>query len=116
MSNRTTRLNSLVGRELSLLLHGRFCEETKLLTITRVEVAQDLTHARIYFSAPDADGVASCRKFFGKKRGELKRLLAQRIPLHHFPELHFCFDQGMVNELRVNHILDTIAGPNGNRP
>jgi ribosome-binding factor A len=109
MNDRILRLNSLFARELNGLIRQKFWKEAVLLTITRVEVAPDLSHARIYFSTPREKGLVGCQKFLEKKRGELKRILSQRISLHHFPEFHFYFDRGMVNELRVNQILNEIT-------
>jgi ribosome-binding factor A len=109
MGDRLTRLNEVIQREISALLHGRFQSETVLVTITRVEISADLCHGWVYFSVPDE---AQVEKTLGLLRGlcaEIRRFLAGRIPLRRFPELHFRFDRGQGRVLRVHEILDTLT-------
>jgi ribosome-binding factor A len=109
MGDRIQRLNSLLAEELSLLLRRRFRSEAALLSITRADVSADLRDANVYFSAPDDAAIEVGQRFLEKCRGKLKYHLARRIPIHHFPELHFRFDRAILGELRVNQILDGLA-------
>ena len=50
MGQRVVRVNELVNREISDVLHTRFQTEAVYITITEVEVSPDLRHARVYYS------------------------------------------------------------------
>jgi ribosome-binding factor A len=93
-------------RELSALLHGNFRSECVLLTITRVQMGDDRGHALVFFATPDEESATACLNFLNSKKNELKCLLAKKISIRRFPELHFHFDRGQKKELRVYEILD----------
>jgi ribosome-binding factor A len=95
-------------RELSILLHRHFPGESTLLTLTRVLIDDDLQHGRVFFSTPDEASRDRAEQFFKNQRGRLKHLLAQRMPLRKFPELHFCYDPSLGKELRIYEILDSL--------
>jgi ribosome-binding factor A len=89
-----------------MLLHSRYRQECTLLTVTRVEVGEDMSHSCAYFSTPDDGAAREALAFLTKKRKELKSLLTKRIHLRKFPELRFQWDEGQEIELRVHKILD----------
>ncbi|MDR2664499.1 MAG: 30S ribosome-binding factor RbfA [Puniceicoccales bacterium] len=109
MADKGIRLGVVLQRELSALLHSRYCHECTLLTVTRVSVGEDMTHACVYFSAPDGSAAQDGLAFFLKRQKELKRLLTKKIALRRFPELHFRLDEGQGKELRVQKILDQLS-------
>ncbi|MDR3117280.1 MAG: 30S ribosome-binding factor RbfA [Puniceicoccales bacterium] len=113
MGNRNLRLGEVLRRELSTLVHARHREEAALFTVTRVEVDGDGCHARVFFSAPDAGQVERCQRFLERHGGEWRRILAGRIALRRFPELHFRYDRGLVGELRVRVLLEELQTAEG---
>jgi ribosome-binding factor A len=95
-------------RELSILLHRHFSNESTLLTLTRVSIDGDLQHGWVFFSTPDEPSRNLAEQFFKDQGSRLKYLLSQRVPLRKFPELHFCYDPSLGKELRINEILDSL--------
>jgi ribosome-binding factor A len=95
-------------RELSSMLHCHFREESTLLTITCVIIDSDLKHGKVFFSTPDESSQERASQFFRRHKGEIKRILSQRIPIRQFPELHFRYDPSLGRELRVNEIMDSL--------
>lgn len=100
MSRRTERVAEQIRGEVSRLL----CEEATdprigLVSITRVDVAPDLGHALVFWSALGAeeeaarermqDGLESATPF-------LRRRLARALPLRRIPELRFRHDPSLV--------------------
>ncbi|MDR0340598.1 MAG: 30S ribosome-binding factor RbfA [Puniceicoccales bacterium] len=106
MSEKGIRLGVVLQRELSTLLHSRYRQECTLLTVTRVETGEDMSHAKVYFSTPDVKTAREALAFLTKKKKELKQLLTKKIRLRRFPELHFQLDTGQEKELRIHKILD----------
>jgi ribosome-binding factor A len=76
------------------------------VTLTRVEVSPDLSHARVLVMAggdPEEqeralEGLASAAGFL---RGKVARTLATRVT----PELHFALDRGHEHAARINAML-----------
>ena len=110
MSNRTIRIAELVQRELGLYLHTRYKQEAVLITVAGVEVAPDLRTGRIYFAIiGDEETVAERFRWLQRKRGELRRELAQRIKIKHAPDWVFLIDHTVERGNRVLNLLDEIA-------
>ena len=67
MSQRIDRVNQLLQREVSQQLHQRFQTSAVSITISSVETASDLRHARIYYSVlGDALAVSEAEALFRK--------------------------------------------------
>lgn len=108
MTDRINKINEIVFRELNSVLHKNFRDESLFFVISYVSVAPDLNHAKIFYSAPDAEQKKCAQRFFRKHNSELRMILAKKIPIHHFPELHFICDKQLDRELRVCEILDEL--------
>ena len=112
MSRRTERVAEQIQSELARVLR----EETTdprigLVTITRVDVAPDLSHALIFWSALASDdpvarerveaGLTSAAPF-------LRRQLAHELSLRRMPELRFRFDPSLALGSRTLRVLREI--------
>jgi len=110
-TRRRQRVADQVRKELADLLERRI-EDPRLrgLTITDVEVTQDLKLAFIYVSSlagvggsqEALAGLAHAKKFF-------RHELARRIDLRSVPELVFRWDASLETGERISHILDELA-------
>ena len=79
------------------------------VTVTRVEVTNDLSHARVYVSAPGDDGaraqaVEGLRSAAGFLRSRVARVLTTRT----VPELHIEADRGLEHAARISELLEGI--------
>lgn len=80
-----------------------------LVTVTRVAVSGDLSHARIAVAAPGEEaerlraleGLASAAGF-------LRSRVARALPARTVPELHFELDRGLEHAARINAMLAEI--------
>jgi ribosome-binding factor A len=94
MSRRTDRIGEQVRAEVARILHEEVTDpRIGLVTLTRVDVAPDLSNARIFWSTVgDRDeierGLTSAAGFV---RGRLARVL----PLRKVPELRFLWDPSL---------------------
>lgn len=78
-----------------------------LVTVTAVDVSQDLTHARVYFTpfAGVGDGEAALealRHAGGFLRRELRNALRLRVA----PELEFVLDESVERGARLSALID----------
>lgn len=109
MSNRTIRIAELVQRELGAYLHTRYQQEAVAITVAGVRVAPDLKTGKIFFSIFGSEDVVNDRfRWLLRKRVEIRRELAQRIPIKHAPDWLFLRDETVDRGNRVLEILDTI--------
>jgi ribosome-binding factor A len=117
MSRRTERIASQLLDEISRLLRAEVTDpRVKLVTLTRADVAPDLSHAVLYYSTLVADddasqqsveaGLASAATF-------LRRRAAHVLPLKRMPELRFRYDPSLALGSRTLALLREIAGDDG---
>jgi ribosome-binding factor A len=107
MSQRTDRLDSQIQQELMDLLQ-REMKDPRLgfATITRVETARDLGHARVWVSVygSDEDQVRSIDALRDAAPW-LRRRLGERLHIRHVPELSVRRDESIESGDRVLRIL-----------
>ncbi len=107
---RTLRLNELLQRELSGLLHQEFQAETVTVTVTSVDVAPDLRSCKIFVAVMGDDEQAEDRlRWLRRHSATLRTTLSQRIVLKHLPALTFLPDTATLRGNRILAVLDEIA-------
>jgi ribosome-binding factor A len=107
---RVLRVTEAVKRELSIIL-DRQVEDPRIgmVTVTRVDLSDDLRHAKVYvsFLGGDEEKARSLR-FLKKARRYLRSELAGRLDLRVVPELRFIIDESAENYLRIEKLLREI--------
>ncbi len=103
------RLNVDVHR-----LLGELCRQLKdprlqngLITLTRVEVTEDLAYAKVYVSVLGCD-VKEAFKALNGAAGFLRSELSARMKIRKSPQLRFIEDDGAAYAERINTILEDI--------
>jgi ribosome-binding factor A len=111
MSQRTDRLDSQLRQELmNLLLREMKDPRLGFATITRVETARDLGHARVWVSVLGTD--AERERTMGALRLAtpwLRRRLGERLALRHVPELTVREDESIAAGDRVLRIIQELG-------
>jgi ribosome-binding factor A len=113
MSRRTERIAEQLQSELVRVLRTETTDpRIGLVTITRVDVAPDLSHALVFWSAlasddPEArdrtqEGLESAAPF-------LRRQLAHVLTLRRMPELRFRFDPSLALGSETLRVLREIS-------
>jgi ribosome-binding factor A len=117
MSNRTLRVNELIQRELSDILHRRYQSESVAMTITAVKVAPDLRDARVYVSIMGEQAVVEKKlQWLRRQAQDLRHELGRRIVLKYMPQFVFSLDNSTVRGNRILQVLDEIAEKEGIEP
>ncbi len=117
MSNRTIRVNELVQRELSAILHQRYQGETVALTITEVRVSPDLRDARVFISVVGDEELATQKlRWLRAKATEIRQEIGRRIVLKFLPKFEYVLDKSTGRSTRMQQLLDELgptppAGP-----
>ena len=110
MSQRTDRVADSLRKELSLLLMREVRDpRVALATISRVQVARDLGHARIWISVL-GDEATRLQTMEGieNAKGFLRSQIGRRLKLRVTPELAFELDRGAEYLQDMTALLDQL--------
>ena len=112
VSVRQQRINQLMRDEISKLLQHETDDPllASLITITEVEVTQDLQRAKVYVSFMEEGAEADALlKRLRKAARFFRRGVAERLNLRHTPELEFIYDPSIARGARVLALLREIS-------
>ncbi|MDH3214459.1 MAG: 30S ribosome-binding factor RbfA [Myxococcales bacterium] len=110
VSRRTQRVAEQLKSEIARMLLEEVTDpRIELVTLTRVDVAPDLSHALVFWSSLDAttrdrieEGLESAASF-------LRRRLARQLSLKRMPELRFCYDPSLALGSRTLALLRSLS-------
>lgn len=109
MGERKIRVDELVKREISRIIHERWRSESVKITLTEADVSPDLKRARIYYSVLGGrEDAAKAAKLLMSKRGELRRMLGKNVVLKYTPELEFAYDPSIERGMKILSLMDEI--------
>ncbi|MFN0089114.1 MAG: 30S ribosome-binding factor RbfA [Acidimicrobiales bacterium] len=104
--DRTERVNELLREILAERLQRIDDPRLELVSLTGVEVIDDIRRATVYFSALTAEQPESeVRGALEEHRVELQAAIGREARLRRTPELSFRPDSGLSHGLRVEEIL-----------
>jgi ribosome-binding factor A len=110
MGQRVVRVNELVKREISLILHTRHQAETVDVSILAVDVAPNLRSAKVFFATHgDAAQRARAERFFARHHQSIRREMGKKVCLKYLPHLEFIYDKGADYGERLNQLLDHLG-------
>ncbi len=100
MSRRSERVAGELQAEVARILRDEVTDpRIRMVTITRVDVAPDLSHALVFWSALDTDEedeVLAVAEGLDSAAAFVRRRLARALPLRRVPELRFRYDPSLV--------------------
>lgn len=103
--HRKERLGSLIREELAKIVLKEIEFENALVTITEVEISNDLEFADVNFSAIPFEKSKEVLKSLNEKRGYLQHLLIKKLKMRRVPELKFKIDEGLEKAAKVEKII-----------
>ena len=105
-SNRIGRINEEVQRELAALIPTvKDPRVTGMISVTAVDVTQDLKFAKVYISVLDKGDGDQVLRGLKSAAGYLRRELGRSLNLRHTPELTFCQDDSMAQGAKILEML-----------
>lgn len=109
--SRTQRIGDQMQRELALLIQ-REVKDPRLgmVTITGVEVARDLGHAKIFITVmgqdDNADVIRLNTEILNDAAGYLRMLLGKSMKLRSVPQLHFHYDASIRRGAELSALIE----------
>lgn len=109
-SQRPGRVQEAIRQEVSKILHDEIRDpRLGFLTITGVELTNDLRYARIYFSVLGEEKEKKLAlKGLNSAKGYIKGLLGDRIKLRYMPEIEFKIDETLDRTQRIYDLFEKI--------
>lgn len=113
VTRRQQRINQLLRDEIDRLLRHETDDPVlaSMISITDVEVTQDLQKAKVYVSFLDEESEKEIMQRLRKAARFFRREIAERINLRHTPELEFVYDPSIARGARVLALLREVAPP-----
>ena len=116
MSQRVVRVNELLKREISHVLHTRYRSESVDISILAVDVAPNLRSAKDFFATHgDPDQRYRAERFFSRQHESIRREVGKSVRIKYLPHLEFIYDKGSDYGEKLNQLLDEL-GLDGEMP
>ena len=126
--SRSTRVAEQMQRELADLLMFEVKDpRIGMVTITAVEVTGDMAHAKIFYSAPQAQSIQSkpnvanhaktlqsIQNGLENSAGYLRTQVAKRMLLRTVPQLHFVYDESIDIGMKMAQLIDAARATDKN--
>ena len=108
MSQRLDKINELMKREISTVIMKEFEFPNCLVTVSSVEVTQDLREAKVFVSVLGGSTENVLRKL-RQKRAAVQSQTMKRVVLRCTPILDFRIDDSADRGVNVVNLLDEVA-------
>lgn len=109
MSQRISRINELLRREVSEQMRRYYRSEAAAITISDVDCATDLRNARVYFSVLGDDAaIRNAEMLFTRIGKDLHQRVSKQITLKYFPRFEFIHDPSLERGAEINELLDQL--------
>ena len=111
--NRTQRLADLIQTALAEII--RKDERTSslgMITVTGVEVARDLSFAKVFISVLQDEKAIEIVKKLNEEMKYLRYSLANAVELRVTPELKFFYDDSTVRGVRISSLINSALKEN----
>jgi ribosome-binding factor A len=116
MGQRVVRVNELLKREVSHVLHTRHQAEAVHISILSVDVSPNLRQAKVFFATHgDPEKREWAERFFSRSHESIRREVGKAVRLKYLPHLEFVYDRGADYSERLNQLLDDL-GLEGDSP
>ena len=109
--SRTQRIGDQMQRELALLIQREVKDpRLGLVTITGVDVARDLSHAKVFITVMGQDDNAELIKqnvsILNDAAGFLRMHLGKAMKLRSVPQLHFSYDASIRRGAELSALIE----------
>lgn len=110
---RTARLAQQFQEEIATIIHQELKDpQVGFVTITRVELSKDLSHANVLFSClGDPEERDRSQQALDRSAGFVRGLLKKRFRLKVIPVLAFRYDASIAGSIAFSQILDQLHRP-----
>lgn len=107
MSRRLDRVNELLRREIGNVIQKDYEWHNRLVTVSDVEVTQDLKEANVWVGVLGGDA-ASVMEKLNKEHGSIQTKVMKRVVLKSTPVLRFRHDASAIRGVEIVNLLEEV--------
>ena len=107
MSKRLDRINELLRREISAIIQRDYEWNGKLVSVSEVEVTQDLKEGRVWISVLGGSAEPVMEKL-NRDHGSIQSRVMKRVVLKSTPVLQFRHDASAVRGVQIVNLLEEV--------
>ncbi len=113
---RPESVGGLIQREISDILRNMKDPRIGFVTVTGVEMSEDLRHAKVFVSVlgPE-EGRKDTIEALEHGAAYIRREVGQRIRIRHTPELLFRYDHSLEQGAKIDQLLNEIRDQSGTK-
>ena len=109
---RPQKVADLIQREIAdLLRHEVRDPRVGMVTLTSVDVAPDLSHAKVFFTLLNSEKRDETTRALQRAAGFLRSQLSHRMSMYTTPELRFVYDESVERGDRLSQLIDSVVPP-----
>lgn len=107
---RSNRVADQIRRDVSDIVNSMLRDEVDaMVTISSVNVSDDLRHAKIYYTILGGEKkLDELKEFFSRATGYIQRELAQRLRIRRMPEITFVYDESLIDGILLTTKIDQV--------
>lgn len=103
---RAARVSELLREKIALiLLHKSRDPRLRRLTITEVELTDDLRQARVFYQPRQEGDLVQIQKALERACGFIKQEIGREHIIRVMPEIVFCYDESWQRQARIERLL-----------
>ncbi len=107
-TKRLDKINELMRREISSVLQRDFEWPNTIVTVTEVEVTEDLKEAKVWISVIGKKPAKQVLEKLAEKRGLIQNTVSKRVILRNTPRLMFRWDNSAERGVSLVNLIDDI--------
>ena len=104
---RSERVSGQLRRELAQMIQREIKDpEVGLVSVSDVEVARDLAHAKVFVTVFNIEQAEVSIKALRRAAGFLRSRLGQELSMRNVPQLHFLHDNSVETGQRMDNLIE----------
>jgi ribosome-binding factor A len=107
MSRRLDRVNELLRREIGNVIQKDYEWHGKLVTVSGVEVTQDLKEGKVWIGVLGGHDAPVIEKL-NREHGSIQSKVMKRVVLKSTPVLHFHHDSSAIRGVEIVNLLEEV--------
>ena len=113
MSIKIERLNHTYQEVISEILMNEIKDkDIKFVTITGVDITNDLSFAKVYYTVLDQEKKKTTLEALNGAASFIRGKLSERVEIRHTPELKFIYDDSIEYGQHIEEIIEKINNEN----
>ena len=104
-SHRKDKLQEKILNSTNSFLRGFSDARLTFVSVTKVELSNDLSTAKVYWDTFDAQNRDDIKKAIIKAKGKIRTQLSSILEMRHVPEIELIYDSQYDDEKKITDIL-----------